>query len=221
MGDIRQQLNILTLKLTCYKQEKWASVRICATLPNNTSRWINNWVSSTTKFVGCTRSAVIRTYQKWAKETPGCTMGKKLSRRRWYNVLLGNFGSWKVIWTWLTSTTYLNIIADQAHPKYMETIFPVGRGLFQQDNAPCPLQKWLKYCSQQQAQGEDLASKFSRTRSSGASLGYAAKKRRIHGGLTSYLTGLKASATNRLLLHTTAYRAKMLWPISVYLNFEL
>lgn len=36
----------------------------------------------------------------------------------------------------LTGSTYLNIIADQVHP-FMETVFPDGSGLFQQDNAPC------------------------------------------------------------------------------------
>ena len=34
----------------------------------------------------------------------------------------------------LTPTTYLSIVADHVHP-FMETVFPDGRGLFQQDNA--------------------------------------------------------------------------------------
>ena len=37
----------------------------------------------------------------------------------------------------LTCVTYLNIVADQVHP-FMAMVFPDGRGLFQQDNAPCP-----------------------------------------------------------------------------------
>ncbi|KAK3562392.1 hypothetical protein QTP86_033531, partial [Hemibagrus guttatus] len=36
----------------------------------------------------------------------------------------------------LTCTTYLSIVADHVHP-FMETAFPDGFGLFQQDNAPC------------------------------------------------------------------------------------
>lgn len=35
----------------------------------------------------------------------------------------------------LTRTTYLSIVADHVHP-FMETIFPGGSGLFQQDNVP-------------------------------------------------------------------------------------
>ncbi|KAE8297395.1 Transposable element Tcb1 transposase Transposable element Barney transposase [Larimichthys crocea] len=35
----------------------------------------------------------------------------------------------------LTPTTYLNIVTDHVHP-FMETVFPDGSGLFQQENAP-------------------------------------------------------------------------------------
>ena len=35
----------------------------------------------------------------------------------------------------LTRTTYLSIVADHVLP-FMETVFPDGSGLFQQDNAP-------------------------------------------------------------------------------------
>ncbi|KAK3505622.1 hypothetical protein QTP70_021284 [Hemibagrus guttatus] len=36
----------------------------------------------------------------------------------------------------LTHSTYLNIVSDHVHP-FMETLFPDGCGLFEQDSAPC------------------------------------------------------------------------------------
>ncbi|KAK3564923.1 hypothetical protein QTP86_031044 [Hemibagrus guttatus] len=46
----------------------------------------------------------------------------------------------------LTRTTYLSIVTDHVHP-LMETVFPDGCGLFQQDNAPCHkvkmVQEWF------------------------------------------------------------------------------
>ncbi|GBN63036.1 Transposable element Tc1 transposase [Araneus ventricosus] len=36
----------------------------------------------------------------------------------------------------MNAAKYLNIIADQLHP-YMAFVFPLGNGIFQQDNAPC------------------------------------------------------------------------------------
>ncbi|GBL78764.1 Transposable element Tc1 transposase [Araneus ventricosus] len=36
----------------------------------------------------------------------------------------------------MKAVNYLNIIADQLHP-YMAFVFPIGNGIFQQDNAPC------------------------------------------------------------------------------------
>ena len=36
----------------------------------------------------------------------------------------------------LTRVTDLSIVADQVHP-FMAMVIPDGRGLFQQDNAPC------------------------------------------------------------------------------------
>ncbi|GBM98871.1 hypothetical protein AVEN_69059-1 [Araneus ventricosus] len=36
----------------------------------------------------------------------------------------------------MKSVNYLNIIADQLH-LYMAFVFPTGKGIFQQDNAPC------------------------------------------------------------------------------------
>ncbi|KAK3534421.1 hypothetical protein QTP86_015225, partial [Hemibagrus guttatus] len=46
----------------------------------------------------------------------------------------------------VTHSTYLNIVTDHVHP-FMETLFPDGCGLFQQDNAPCHkaemVQEWF------------------------------------------------------------------------------
>lgn len=56
----------------------------------------------------------------------------------------------------LTRTTYLRIVADHVYP-FMETIFPAGCGLFQQDNAPCHKAKMV-WGAQQRAWGVDLAS---------------------------------------------------------------
>ncbi|KAK3566489.1 hypothetical protein QTP86_034054 [Hemibagrus guttatus] len=43
----------------------------------------------------------------------------------------------------LTHTTCLSIVADHVHPS-METVFPDGCGLFQQDNAPCHKAKMVQ-----------------------------------------------------------------------------
>ena len=47
----------------------------------------------------------------------------------------------------LKHTIYLSIVADHEHP-FMETVFPEGCGLFQQDNALCLKakmgQEWFK-----------------------------------------------------------------------------
>ncbi|KAK3519542.1 hypothetical protein QTP70_035066, partial [Hemibagrus guttatus] len=46
----------------------------------------------------------------------------------------------------VTRSTYLSIVTDHVHP-FMETLFPDGRVLFQQDNAPCHkaemVQEWF------------------------------------------------------------------------------
>lgn len=41
----------------------------------------------------------------------------------------------------LTHTTYLNIVTDKVHP-FMETAFPNGGGLFQQENPAEVAQEW-------------------------------------------------------------------------------
>lgn len=63
------------------------------------------------------------------------------------NVLLGNLGPAIHVDVTLTRTTFLSIVADHVHP-FMETVFPDGTGLFQQDNAPCHkakmVQEWFE-----------------------------------------------------------------------------
>ncbi|KAK3529548.1 hypothetical protein QTP70_031966 [Hemibagrus guttatus] len=44
----------------------------------------------------------------------------------------------------LIRTTYLSNVADHVHP-FMETVFPDGCGLFQQDSAPCHKAKMAIY----------------------------------------------------------------------------
>ena len=73
----------------------------------------------------------------------------------------------------LTRTTYQSIVADHVHP-FMETVFPGGCGLFQQDNASCHKAK--------------MASKFPRSQSNRASVGCAEQTSPMHGGSTTYRT---------------------------------
>jgi len=74
--------------------------------------------------------------------------GKKASRRRQCDAL-GNvlLGPAIYVDVTLTRTTYLSIAADHVHP-FMETAFPGGCGLFQQENAPCHkakmVQEWFE-----------------------------------------------------------------------------
>ncbi|KAK3509169.1 hypothetical protein QTP70_020280 [Hemibagrus guttatus] len=74
----------------------------------------------------------------------------------------------------LTCTTYLSTVADHVH-SFMETVFPDGCGLFQQDNAPChkakTVQEWFD-------EHNNLASKFPRFQSNRASVGCAGQTSR-------------------------------------------
>ncbi|KAK3523760.1 hypothetical protein QTP70_009232 [Hemibagrus guttatus] len=71
---------------------------------------------------------------------PGCTMGRR--RAGGGSVMLWAMFCWETLCpavhvdVTLTRSTYLSIAADHAH-SFMETLFPDGCGLFQQDNAPC------------------------------------------------------------------------------------
>ncbi|KAK3532871.1 hypothetical protein QTP70_001156 [Hemibagrus guttatus] len=71
---------------------------------------------------------------------PGRTMGR--SRAGGGSVLLWSMFCWETLGptvhvdVTVTRSTYLSIAADHVHP-FMETLFPDGCGLFQQDNAPC------------------------------------------------------------------------------------
>ncbi|KAK3519768.1 hypothetical protein QTP70_003892 [Hemibagrus guttatus] len=82
--------------------------------------------------------------------TPGCTMGRR--RAGGGSVLLWAMFCWETLGpaihvdVTLTRSTYLSIVADHVHP-FMETLFPDGCGLFQQDNALCHkaemVQEWF------------------------------------------------------------------------------
>ncbi|KAK3572207.1 hypothetical protein QTP86_026064 [Hemibagrus guttatus] len=81
---------------------------------------------------------------------PGCTMGRR--RAGGGSVLLWSMFCWETLGpavhvdVIVTRSTYLSIVADHVHP-FMETLFPDGCGLFQQDNAPCHkaemVQEWF------------------------------------------------------------------------------
>ncbi|KAK3536019.1 hypothetical protein QTP70_025289, partial [Hemibagrus guttatus] len=90
----------------------------------------------------------------------------------------------------------------------METLFPDGCGLFQQDNAPCHkaemVQEWF----------DDLNNQFEvltpppnspDLKSNPASVGCAGQTSPIHGGPTSQLTRLEGSAANILVSDPTAH----------------
>ncbi len=82
---------------------------------------------------------------------PGCTMGRRQAGGG--SVMLWAMLGWETLGpafhvdVTLTRTTYLSIVADLVHP-FMETDFPGGCDLFQQDNAPCykakMAQVWLE-----------------------------------------------------------------------------
>ncbi|KAK3547699.1 hypothetical protein QTP86_027744, partial [Hemibagrus guttatus] len=96
-------------------------------------------ISKTAALVGCSCSAV------WmgacaSLMAPGCTMGRRQAGGG--SVMLWAMFCWETLGpaihvdVTLTRITFLSIVADHVH-SFMETIFPVGCGLFQQDNAPC------------------------------------------------------------------------------------
>ena len=82
---------------------------------------------------------------------PGCTMGR--SQAGGGSVMLWAMFCWETLGpaihvdVTLTRTTYLSIVADHVH-SFIETVFPGGCGLFQQDNAPCHkakmVQEWFE-----------------------------------------------------------------------------
>ncbi|GFU12311.1 transposable element Tc1 transposase [Trichonephila clavipes] len=71
---------------------------------------------------------------------PRCTVGHKHAGGD--SIMLWRTFSWAilglvvVVEQTMNATGYLNIIADQLHP-YMTSLSPAGKGMFQQDNAPC------------------------------------------------------------------------------------
>lgn len=58
-------------KVSFWKQEKWASVRICATFTRAKLWWLDDWIRAAS-LVGCSQYAAVSTYQKGVQErTPG------------------------------------------------------------------------------------------------------------------------------------------------------
>ena len=80
---------------------------------------------------------------------PGCTMGRRKPGRGsvmlWTMFCWENLGPAIHVDVTLTCTTYLSIVADHAHP-FIETVFPDGCGLVQQDIAPCHKEKSFRNC---------------------------------------------------------------------------
>ncbi|KAK3535233.1 hypothetical protein QTP70_005025 [Hemibagrus guttatus] len=78
---------------------------------------------------------------------PGCTMGSR--RASGGSVMLWSMFCWETLGpaihvdVTLTRSTYLSIVAEHLNP-FMETVFPDGCGLFQQDNAPCHKAKMVQ-----------------------------------------------------------------------------
>lgn len=76
------------------------------------------------------------------RAAPGTRMhyGKKASWQRLWQSLAGKPWVWGDVWSCHPCGcyfgTYLTIVARHIHP-FMETAFPDGHGLFQQDNASC------------------------------------------------------------------------------------
>ena len=132
---------------------------------------------------------------------------KKASWRRQCDAL-GNvmLGSAIHVDVSLTRTTYLSIIAHHVHP-FMDSVFPDGCGLFQQDNVPCHkakiAQDWFEEHKNEVL--VNLTSKFPRSQSNWASVRCAWQTSQIHGGPTFQLTGLIGSAANFLVPDTTAH----------------
>ncbi|KAK3569465.1 hypothetical protein QTP86_031433 [Hemibagrus guttatus] len=113
---------------------------------------------------------------------PGCNVGRRQagggSVILWAKCCLETLGPAIHVDVTFTRITYLSIVADYVHT-FIETLFPDGCGLFQQDNAL--------------------------SQSNQASLGCAGQMTLIHGGPTSQLTGLEGSAANILVPDTTAH----------------
>ncbi|KAK3515693.1 hypothetical protein QTP70_028532 [Hemibagrus guttatus] len=140
-----------------------------------------------------------------------CTMGRRQAGRGsimfWAMFCWETFSSAIHVDVTLTCTTYLSTAADHVHP-FMETVFPDGCGLFQQDNAPCHKAKMVQeWFDEHNNEFEVLTwpPNFPRSQSNRASVGCAGQTRPIHGGPTSQLRELKGSAANILVPDTTAH----------------
>ncbi|KAK3508781.1 hypothetical protein QTP70_006023 [Hemibagrus guttatus] len=130
---------------------------------------------------------------------PGCTMGRRKASGG--SVMLWAMFFWETVGpaipvdVTLTCTTYLSIVADHVHP-FMETVFPDGCGLFQQDNAPCYkakiVQEWFDEHNNHLNPIEHLWDVLD-------------KQALLMDNNTLQLTGFKGSAANMLVPDTTAH----------------
>jgi len=90
---------------------------------------------------------------------PGCTLGRRQAGEG--SVMLWAMFCWETLGpvihvdVSLTHTTYLSIVADHVHP-FMETVFPGGCVLFQQDNAPYCKAKMVQECFEEHSEFEVL-----------------------------------------------------------------
>ncbi|KAK3549192.1 hypothetical protein QTP70_034192, partial [Hemibagrus guttatus] len=124
------------------------------------ARRLDQSISKTAALVGCSWSAVVSIYQKW------CRSGS--SGKPW------------------TRTTYLSIGADHLHP-FMETVFPDGCGLFQQDNVLCHKGKMVQEWFDEHNNEFVVLTwppDFSRSQFNRVSVGSAGHTSLIHGGPT-------------------------------------
>lgn len=113
------------------------------------------------------------------------------------NVLLGN----PAVHVTLTRTSHLSIVADHEH-SLMETVFPDGSGLFQQDNSTKMVQERFEEHNNQfkvltwppKSPDLNLITRL---------WDVLNKQKPIRGGPTSQLTGIKGSAANISVPDTT------------------
>ena len=142
-----QHVNSQFLKLMCWNQEKYASVRVWVILTRAKLWWLDDWVRvwvilyQTGFFISRMAGPV-----PGKEMAAGCTMGRRQAGRDsvmfcWETLSPGLHVA--VAWT---RATYLNIVADHIHP-LTATVFP-GSGLFQQDRVPWltakMVQEWFK-----------------------------------------------------------------------------
>ncbi|KAK3526241.1 hypothetical protein QTP70_020394 [Hemibagrus guttatus] len=142
---------------------------------------------------------------------PGCTMGRRQAVKGivmfWAMFCWETLGPAIHVDVTLTCITYQSIAAYHVHP-LMETVFPDGCDLFQQDNALCHkakmVQEWL---NEHNNKFEVLTWPPNSPDLNPIQhlWGCAGQTSPIHGGPTSQLRGLKGSAANIFVPDTTAH----------------